>query len=42
MGSHGNGKSLPDELRQLAELRDAGVLDEDEFKTAKQRLLDRQ
>ena len=36
----GNGKSLTDELRDLAELRDAGILDEDEFKSAKQRLID--
>jgi ribosomal protein L7/L12 len=32
--------SIADEIRKLAELRDAGVLDETEFAAAKQRLID--
>ena len=32
-------KSMAEELRELAELRNAGVLDEEEFRAAKQRLI---
>lgn len=34
------GKSLAEELRELAELRDAGILTDDEFATQKARLLE--
>jgi len=34
------GGGLAAELRELADLRDSGVLDEDEFQAAKKKLLD--
>ena len=36
------GSSLADELKKLSELKEQGILDEEEFKTAKQKLIEKQ
>ena len=35
-----NGSSLADELKKLNELKEQGILDEEEFKTAKRKLME--
>jgi len=35
-----NGSSLADELKKLSELKEQGILDEEEFKTAKRKLME--
>ena len=35
-----NGSSLADELKKLSELKKQGILDEEEFKTAKRKLME--
>ena len=34
------GSSLADELKKLSELKEQGILDEEEFKTAKRKLME--